>query len=238
MKEKLKRYLMQEADIIPELELWYKLDNFVSTAYVHDYSGNGITGAVREDAKPSYPGFVFNGLDEFIDTNNKFQSVFQDSFSISIWARGTAGTVFGGDAGDGAFEDGISIKLSTNTLSAVFKANGDEVTATENADSFPNANVYRHIIATFEADTQIRLYVNAVEQTLSVGGDGDASGVTFADYGKTVVPPELYIGAINADGNDDGHFAGNIADFRIYSKLLSAVEVKNIYELTRWRYSV
>ena len=226
------KYLRPEADVTPELELWYKLNDFVTTGEVHDYSGNEITGAVKADARPSHPAFVFDDTSDYIDTENTFQAIFRDSFSISMYARGVQGTLFG--AQNASAEDQVLVHIDSNTLNVNYSSDTDDAIAVENSDSFSNANVYHHVVVTFEADTQIRLYVDSVERTLDAGNNGDASGVTFADYTSTITP---YIGAMHIAGEAMEEFTGNIGDVRIYSKLLTPVEVKNIYELTRWRYS-
>jgi len=227
-----KKYLRPEADTIPELELWYKLDNFVSTAYVHDYSGNNRTSGCTF-VEPSYPGFSFSGeLNVYLPTTGSFQSIFRDSFSISSWAKGTSGTIFG----TAVTGNVVKLYISSNTLSSRMDSNGFSTTAIEAIDSFPNANVYRHVVATFEANTQLRLYVNGVERALLASpNDGDATRLTFSQYSSSDLP---YIGALDDDDFPADNFTGNIGDVRLYSKALSAVEVKNIYELTRWRYSV
>ena len=96
---------------------------------------------------------------------------------------------------------------------------------------------WTHIVVTAEADTQLLIYINGSAITLGAGaaaGDGDASGLTFANWTSA---DNTYLGGINLGGAVLlGPIEGNIDDVRIFNKLLTAVDVKNLYELTRWRF--
>lgn len=54
--------------LVAHYKLWAGL---TSTASVFDYSLGGFTGTVTgTDIAPAYPGFTFNGTDDFIDVGN------------------------------------------------------------------------------------------------------------------------------------------------------------------------
>ena len=227
---------------------WKLWDGLMTTGLVFDYSLNGNTGTLVDTDTPitlvpTYPGFSFDGSNHAIDTGSHFRSTFQDSFSFSIWFKVTDGRaaaeqyLFGVDGG-------------ADTLYLVIDVNGR---FTFKYDSDSNTSSYRslaaaytladgqadwhHIVAT--ADSAIaatrgtKLYFDGVFVIPTAGSTGNTASVVFADYSTTNV---LYIGAENAAGVN-GPFGGLIDDVMLFNKALSAIEVRNIYEVTRWRYS-
>jgi len=78
------------------------------------------------------------------------------------------------------------------------------------------------------------LYVNGVSGTSGV------TTITALTWNHIVVTDstandasDLDIGRVTA-----AYFAGKISDVRLYSSVLTLPEIKSIYELTKWRYSV
>lgn len=245
-----RRFVQSRSLIGPETVLHFKLWNSVMTAgKIFDYSLNGVTGTIFDGDDPitlipAWPGFRFDGATDFIYTNTTHQSVFRDDFSMMLWVKPDDGQPAATDylAGcrNGAAEDEVTIQIQTNGKIRFNMESNDNVAYAEgNAATFANgAGPWTHIAVVATEDTTLRIYINGALLTLGdAPADGDATGLTFNDY-TTNCNPNL--GAFNSDNTLDGYgnwFAGLISDCRIINKALTAIEVKNIYETTKWRYS-
>ncbi len=229
------------------LILHYKLwSGLKSSGKIFDYSLNGNEGAPNgSNIVPVYPGFSFNGSNDYIDTGDPFQSTFRASFTFSIWAKLDDGQKSGGNflSGTrqlaGANNDIFFLIGSTGTVSFYYEANGNSGTVARTAGVITDGlQSWKHFC--FVADSTIggvggkKIYINGVIQTLS-GGNGSTSGVTFAEYTSAV---GLYAGARNLDGTAAGFSGGKFDDVMLFNIAKSALDIKNIYELTRWRYGV
>ena len=249
------RFVPSRSFIGPETVLHFKLWNSVMTAgKVFDYSLNGVTGTLWDASSPitlipTWPGFHFDGLlhatrGDYIYTNTTFQSTFRDNYSVMLWVKPDDGQPAATDylAGcrNGAAEDEVGITIQTNGKIRFTMESDDTVAYAEgNAATFADgAGAWTYIVVVATEDTSLVIYVNSALLTLGAApADGDATGLTFDDFTTDCNPN---IGARNSDGTHDGYdsyFAGLVSDFRIISKALTAIEVKNIYEVTRWRYS-
>ncbi len=68
-------------DLVAYYKLWHGL---TSTGSVFDYSLNGKIGTpTGTDIAPAYPGFAFNGTDDFIDVGNQGSGI----KSIMLWMK-------------------------------------------------------------------------------------------------------------------------------------------------------
>ena len=78
------KYLHQSPStvgLVAHYKLWAGL---TSPGKVFDYSLNGKTGALTgTDIAPAYPGFAFNGTDDFIDVGNQGSGI----KSIMLWMK-------------------------------------------------------------------------------------------------------------------------------------------------------
>jgi len=214
--------------------------------YLFDYSLNGTTGRLWGTAAPVFPGYILDGNSDYIFTSATLQTTFDGSFSITIWVKPDDGnpasdSAFVGTVSDTApLEDRVVLQLmTTGKIRFHYESNDDEAYAEESVASFADgAQPWTCIVATAEADKALLIYVNGVLRTLGgAPADGDATGITFADYVTTC---NVNFGAINSDDTPDGYhsyFAGLIGDCRVYSRVLPADEIKSFYEVTRWRYS-
>ena len=136
--------------------------------------------------------------------------------------------------------DGVHLSIqTTGKVRFTYESDGDEAYAEENAATFANGvNPWIHVVGVATADTTLVIYVDGVAVTLGAGAAaGDASGITFADYTTSC---DINVGGLNSDNTHDGYhswFVGAIGEVIIYNSALGAIDVKNIYETTRWRYS-
>ena len=238
------------ADTVLQLKLY---NGMMITDRVFDYSLNGVTVTVynRNDPDtclPVYPGFHFEGIYDYIYTNSGFQSTFRDSFSMMIWVKPDDGQpaaedVLAGEKSDtDPTEDQVSISIqTTGKIRFTVESDDDVAYAEGNAATFADgAGAWTHIAAVATKDTSLRIYVNGELLTLGAApADGDATGLTFADY--TIGACNFGLAGLNGDETIDGitnPFAGLISDFRMYNRVLSATEVKSTYSVTRSRYGV
>lgn len=88
------RYMLRnEMDVGPDTALYYKLHSGPATATtVFDYSLNGKVGTLSgTDIAPKFPGFSFNGSDDFIDVGNHGGAI----KTIAMWLK--AASIAGND---------------------------------------------------------------------------------------------------------------------------------------------
>lgn len=237
-----RRFVPSHSLIGPDTVLHFKLNSqIMATGYLFDYSLNDIRGTLFDGDDPitlipAYPGFHFDGATDFIYTDTTHQSVFRGDFSMSVWVKPDdgrpAGTEYIAGCRNGAAEDEVTISLlATGKVRFNYESDNDVATADSTVVFANGQGSWTHIVVTAEEDTIMSVYIDSVNVQ-----NTDPIGVTFADY-TTDCNPNL--GAFNADETLVGYgnwFAGIISDFRIIDKTLTAVEIKNIYETTRWRY--
>ena len=214
-----------------------------ATGQVFDYSLNDIRGELFDSAAtlfPRYPGFYFDGSEDRIFTNATLQTTFDGDFSITVWVKPDEGrkktdyqVIVGAIHDTSPLEDVIHLSIQAlGKVRFTYESNDNEVTSEPGAATFAaGQGDWTHLAVTADADTMITLYVDSVLKQST-----DPIGVTFADF---VTDCDINIGGLNSDTTHDGYhsfFGGLISDVRIYERVLSSVEVKNIYEVTRWRY--
>ncbi len=81
MKEKYRRPQINEQGLVAHYKLWAGL---TTTGKVFDYSLGGKPGTLTgTDIAPAYPGFAFNGTDDFIDIGNQGGAI----KTICLWLK-------------------------------------------------------------------------------------------------------------------------------------------------------
>ena len=84
MKEKYRRPQIDEQGLVAQYKLWAGLTN---SSIVFDYSLGGKPGTpTGTDIAPVYPGFSFNGSDDFIDVGNQGGAI----KTILLWVNETS----------------------------------------------------------------------------------------------------------------------------------------------------
>jgi hypothetical protein len=84
-------------DLTPYLVAHWKMNDNVASTVVLDSSGNGYNGTAQAntntlDTTGKIAGaLTFNGTTDYIDTDQTFESVFQNSFAINFWCKPTDG---------------------------------------------------------------------------------------------------------------------------------------------------
>ncbi len=237
MKLKLLQPQVSNADLAVHYKLYAGL---TSTAKVKDYSNNGNDGTlVGSDIASVFPGFSFNGSDDYINIGDPLESLFQDSFSISMWIKPDDGRPAGVPIYFGSRKGSLDrvylAHFTTGQLEFTHEANNSSITFRSTAVFSNGQETWHHIVAVATADTLLQMYMDGVLLSDDGVRDGDASGSTFANYSGN---QDITLGAYNNVGSVQAFFTGDIDDLMIFDTAKSAVEVKNIYELTRHRYGV
>lgn len=213
----------------------YKMwDGLMSTNRVFDYALNGNQGSTTMISVGSYPGFFFkNGSQILSGSDASIDNIFDGGGSFSGWLKPT---------GQGQNNEGRVFDKSTNIAIGVvlFCPSSNttlqftQVTDTTDGEwTFPvdmTGDVWQHVVLTYDADLSANnpiAYVNGI--SVAVTETGTPDDTRTSDAGAL-----MYIGTRAAGGRS---WNGKMDDLMFFDKILTAVEVKNIYEVTRWRYS-
>ena len=195
---------------------------------VFDYALNGNTGTITDSdspitLRPAYPGFEFDGANDYIDIGKGATIQNLNDFTISVWVFSTnigsvdkiltqvTGAISDGEV-DFGFIGGDKVRMRADTLISILSSVLEE-------------NTWYHLAVVVIADDNAKLYIDGNE-------DADDSSIgTTAPYFHAA--PNVIIGATSTPGS---FFAGKIDDIRIYDRALSAADVLSIYLITKHRY--
>ncbi len=185
-------------------------------------------GFVADQTSVSAKAYDFDGANTKIATTLTSNTPFTNGFTISAWIKpDTLGEVLGSNKGmivskfaTGAnptsIYDGFAWFLSdTNRLNAA--VNGGAVRSS--ADNSITLGAWQHVLLTVASNATVTQYINGV-----VSG---TPNTTNALSGITTSNP-LTIG--NRAGATDGTFDGAISDVKIYNRVLSAAEIRQLYQ--------
>jgi hypothetical protein len=182
------------------------------------------------------PGYWFDGVDDYIDLGDTFQSTYQNSFTVITSIKQTDGQpssiseVFG--AYNAAVEDLVTLELNINgTLEFAYFANGNESVAITSTAVFSDGQEDWSVLAAVVDKTigsygQIYLYKNGKELTLAASpndGDLDTNSVVMGDFATA---ENSYFGCRNAAGSASQFMNGEGSELRLFNLALTAAEVK------------
>lgn len=207
--------------LVSHYKLWAGL---MSAGKVFDYGFNGNTGDLNgTDIEPSYPGFLFNGTDDYIDmASPSGLPTSTTPRTTSYWMRTSTDadqvTLSYGDAGAGAtWKEFIAVTTGYHWL---FVDGGNKRGSTDLTDG-----IWHHLAITSDG-------VAVEDVILYVDGAVDTPDGSTAEPLQTA-QVHFRIG-VASDSSDP--FDGNIDDVMIFNVEKSAAEIKSIYEITRSRY--
>ncbi len=229
--------------MIAHYKLW---DGLMTTSKIFDYGPNGIGGTLYDtDAPaapslvPAFPGFYFDGTHDYIEIadNDIFSpgdGTNGTAFSISAWIKMVDATEFI-IATKGVYNTDAEWRFATETNDYLYMLFFDE--SVDNCyigriyQTALSQNEWLHVVGTYDGGkvsaTNINLYLNSVEVDNQDIENAAASFVaTENDLDHAVW--------LNRDAATYGD--GYIDDIMFFNKELTAIEAKNIYEVTRWRY--
>ncbi len=189
--------------------------------------GNNITSSSAIESKYS---LNLDGTDDYLDTGHHFSTVFNDSFTISFWAKPFDGdetqSFFGFNDGDADIIRG-EIKGSGD-FKLTFKSNGAERTYQTNSVVFSDgqATSWTHILVTVTKSTNATVVVYKNGVSASIGAGGSVSETNHAAFSSA---QNLAIGAFNSKGTVGGNFTGGIDEFAIWNVALDADAAAAVY---------
>jgi hypothetical protein len=215
---------------------YWRLDA-TSGATAYDSSGNGSNGTVNGATVgvaggPPGLSYYFDGIDDNVSMGNSVCNFNDtDPLSIALWVKG-----LGSATGDmlvsnlGTLNQGYNLVLWENAgadhgqIAVGFAGTLGWIrvdTSVTVAD-----NTWHHVVMTYDgsgASTGVKLYVDGVYDsvpvTVNAGPQGDMSN-------STTGPFNIGDGGMGAGYETEG----NIAQVRVYNKVLSASEVDDLYQ--------
>lgn len=221
--------------LIAHYKMW---DGLMTTGEIFDYTCNGHGGSLQDGDDPitlvpAYPGFHFDGTDDYIliADHADFTPILTP-FSISAWINVNNSVDFGiaikgiqGIDAEWAFALGNDEKL---TWYLYKQSTSKHILTKYNTALTAYNNTWIYIVATYDGGTLasgLRLYLNSARVDDAPNESGGFTGVEAGGYN-----PRLgFVGPVDyADGLID--------DVMFFNKELTTIEVRNIYEVTRWRY--
>ena len=203
----------------------YKMNDSAGQTVVEDSAGNN-TGTSANNVT-SVTGKISSAI-SFNGTNDTIQIAEDDAslsfgnasdFSVIAWIK----TSNDGDNIQAICNydaAGFYYMRKNNTNKMEFTVGDGTNTVTATSNDVLNDDVLHQVIATCDRDGDLTLYVDGVAQTSGIGiVDMSAVGdINNSDY--------LYLGSLD---NTSQWWEGTLDDVRIYNKVLSAVEVSQLY---------
>jgi hypothetical protein len=177
---------------------------------------------------------TFNGSSDYVDTNDTFESVFQDSFSINCWIKPVDGrpissqNIYGCYKYDEVAYEVVLALYSNGKITAFYSAFGEtviELTTQEAVfeDGVTEWTMITMIVEEISSTTiKIHLFVNG-----SLLISGDESETQMSSYSSD---SKFFIGVYNQNGNPAfPGIEGIIDNVMIFNKALSQTEVDLLY---------
>lgn len=233
MKSRFLQPQVSTVGLIAHYKLWAGL---MVTGKVFDYSLNGNIGTVS-GALPKYPGFDFGDSSDHIlvAADSTIDIYGKTEYSISVWIypRSDGGGNLGRMADKGSSNSVGFILFVRDKAAGKMRVRIIVCHDTTNLDMWTGVilpiNTWSHIAFVYNEDggKEGKIYINGVLQSVAAtGGDGAVSDDSAED---------LYIGNREVSNRE---FDGFLDDIMFFNKALSAVDAKNDFEITRWRYGV
>lgn len=208
------------ADITSSLVFNYKLDGNALDSSVNEINGTfggtyavGVLQQAGQFFGANYLNYTYNPAKPVLDQNIS---------TLSAWVKpssfGAARTIISRTSGNWA----ISTKEMNANYALWLDGNGSAVMSIGDGNvsahvvSLPIAlNAWSHIVGTYDGNSTLRLYINAVEVN------------STATALIPVTAGDLFLGVSNASYEDP--FIGLIDDARLYSRALTASDVAQLY---------
>ena len=197
--------------------------------------GNLLTKSGVIQKFPNDFSFNFDGSNDYLEVQDRLESVFQASYSISFWVKADDGrpsssqSLFGyRTSANGSINNTVQGKLlSDGKLFFRYQDGTNTSDAMTNSAVFSDgATDWTHIaIVVSESADQIYIYVNGSVQTLDGTIDGDTSALTFSNFGAGNNFP---IGCRNNLGTVGEFFDGLIDEFAIWNTDIGASTIAKL----------
>ena len=177
----------------------------------------------RSDDDPADPSNFENRLD--LDDNILFAD--QDAWSMEFWAKpnSDAEHTFMSLAGRGATNNWMIWQHGSSTWYPRFRDYDGTYRRSAGNETDDSPDDWHQVVFTADASRNINFYV-----------DGASIGSSVAASNSAVILNRICAGY--SSGTARYGFQGNMLCARIYAKTLSAAEVKQNFEATRWRVGI
>lgn len=209
---------------------YWKMDesswtNDCSTSTISDGSGNGSsgiscpasTGPTGGSTGKFNKGGTLDGVEEYIQVaNNAAFDPGTGDFSASVWVKPT--TLTGGQTGILRYLNNITyfiLEHNDNDTILVEFRDGTCAAQSFSTTGLLTAGIWNHIVLTVDRDNEARVYLNGVFLT---------SSPTVARCQASMT------GGILNFGRHTQYFDGVVDEVRLYKRVLSADDVKNLYD--------
>jgi hypothetical protein len=199
-----------------------------STAEVKDVSGNGNDGDAMNGASPAIgklgQGYGFDGADDYVDVGDASTYDFgaNESFTVSTWFKTSTGDKNQGIVAkiDVATDDtGWAITWPSYNNFKFAVADGSDA-ASVFAGNQADGQWHHAVMVVDRSNEQLEAFIDSVSK-----GTSDTSAV-----GDVSVNRSLVVG--NSDAEDENRvLRGKVDNVRIYDRVLSESEVKQLYRL-------
>lgn len=221
----------------------YKLqDGFTSSGKVFDYSLNGNLGIVNgTSCLPTYPGFYFDGSADYISVadsvsldvtavtisayvklDSNFAALGYIAVKMEDWAA--TGEVSYGFRVDAGRTIGLFISNSGSNEAGILVAETSTGTLTK--------SIWYHVVGTYDGAGTYAIYIDGALD--SSDGNGNETDTIYVGTGRMILGARWDLSASAAAVR----FKGTLDNVMIFNRVLSAEEVRSIYETTRYRYAV
>jgi hypothetical protein len=212
-------------DIVRPVEFYVDATNPASytnaSTALNDVSGNNINGTVTAGTTLSGPGITFNGSSQTANFGDVLPSIAGNSFSFGGWVKfnnvTTAQTVMGKQSATSKWSFGIQ------TTGYIKVAIGSQGYGPITGPRFFTANTWTHVTITISGGGAFYPYFNGVvvdAQGISVPGTSSSGSV--------------YVGSAGASE----YLNGLVGEVFFYRKELTAAEVLQNYNNTKWKYGL
>ena len=208
---------------------WWTFDGKdMSGVQAYDRSGNGnrgilTSGPVRVSGKIGQ-ALSFDGVNDYVDAGTGSALTNLRTFTLSAWVKprtvGTSGgRIIDKHNGDGS--GGWVFYITSNKL-GFFTVDGIDNAEWQSAANSISYNTWQHVVVTFQNGGTPIFYVNGI-----------VSAVTNNDMGTQLLGDDSSLSVKIGDAPIDNTtaFNGLIDDVRIYSRALSADEIKRLYNM-------
>ena len=230
LKQRILQPEVSDASEILHLKLW--------EGTVFDYSLNGNNGTVTGTTTSyTYPGLDLAGADEYIVVSDAV--AFTPAlipFTISVWVNMDSAASFK-IASKGVYNTNGEWDFYTDATQKIFIQFYDEsvdncrIGRKYNTALTSYVGSWIYLAATYSGGTtsvSCKIYLNGVQIDDTTEEQNQATFVAVENLNG-----DVYI------GRSGGVYAnGTFDDVRIYTTERTAVQIKDFYEQTRWRYSV
>jgi len=221
----------------------WKMNDNADTKVVLDSSGNEYNGtsvrntsAMHVDGKTGTGALNFNGTTDYIDCNDTFESLFQNSFSVKLWCKPYDGQksnhqqLFGcANLIEGKLYS-VQIKIIADLMEEG-KIEVDYSDGSNNGQLYSDEIIFSNGVQPWTMLTAVftKLTDSAMRMELFVNDTKTDSGdksAAMGDYANTENP---LVGALDGCGSPSWFFQGPIDNLMLFNKALTQADVTALY---------